>query len=296
MFDSWSTYVALRGFKLLKGVPKEYLNAVADDSSWLEAKTGRLERGGEGEVYFVVDGSIGVYRDQGLVRQVGPGETFGKLSAFSDDHLLEYRVENPARLVVVPARSFRQMIEEHFVPIVEALAEVSQNVILERMRLGPAAGFSCRPNQTRLDDLDLADAADRIVFLHRALVLDQSGADAVARLALRSKVRRYPEGTVIWSEGQASDVFQVAFDGRIHCERADQTFTFHPADVFGSLELWAESCRWYTAKAEAEVRCLEVHRDDLFDVFEDRPEALWQLLQHLSTLLLDFKAKNLRWI
>ena len=90
----------------------------------------------------------------------------------------------------------------------------------------------------------------------------------IAQLALEVEL---PDGTTIYSYGDAPDALYVILSGtvRLHQDR-EEIGTLGPGEAFGSWALFDEAPRVATATAACPVTLLKVDREEFLDLLGDR--------------------------
>ncbi|MEO9254210.1 MAG: Crp/Fnr family transcriptional regulator [Tepidiformaceae bacterium] len=113
----------------------------------------------------------------------------------------------------------------------------------------------------------------------------------LAALASRGKECTFPEGAVVFREGEAGDSLHVIMHGRVRisvtsAQGTEATLSFiDRGDCFGDMAIFDGGARTATATAVAPTRTFVVTREDFVAWLMERPAAAIALLETLSLRL-----------
>ncbi len=141
-------------------------------------------------------------------------------------------------------------------------------------------------------ELTPRDIAERLGKAPAFKDVSQGCLEALAELATMCTFRR---GEKILAEGDLARSFYLIFIGRVKMYRALPTgrnvvlALFSPGELFGAVAaLGAQTCD-ASMSAQEDTSCLEISRDDLFELFKTRPELVGELLPVLTQRLAECK-------
>jgi CRP-like cAMP-binding protein len=116
------------------------------------------------------------------------------------------------------------------------------------------------------------------------------------RVARDVKERTFKEGTSIVRQGEMSGIgFFLLVDGEAGVFIDDRRVAkLGPGDHFGELALITEGTRTATVTALTELRCLEPKAWDFRKIAKEHPDITWKLLQHVTSVLSEERARGTR--
>jgi CRP-like cAMP-binding protein len=270
------------------------LSVLADQMRERSFKAGAvLMREGEAPVaaYSVVRGRVRVSRRGQVLGEVGPGAAVGVGGLVSRDALGLGAVATTDVLALELDREVLVDIFDDLFPFLLDAIRATARRHLDRIRR-----LAQVPDQLPVihPEPSLADGLD---FVERLLLLkmpegpfERSSIDALATIAERTRHRSIEPGTTLWHEGERAGTARLIVSGSIRCtaSRGDGAVEFRAGSgtAIGALESFAGQPRWHDARAETRVEVLEIHVDDLIDVFEDNVEMATDFLAWVSSAAL----------
>jgi CRP-like cAMP-binding protein len=130
----------------------------------------------------------------------------------------------------------------------------------------------------------------RALYLKRVAPLRNLSPDQLAVVAQQARERFFARGAVIHSSGDSPDRFHIVVDGRIAVRSAEHGDTdLGPEETLGLLTLLARWQSGLDAVAEIDTRTLEIHADDLYEVFEDHFTILHNEIRTLACRTLEIR-------
>lgn len=141
-------------------------------------------------------------------------------------------------------------------------------------------------------ELSPRDIAERLGEAPAFQGVSRACLESLAELATMCTFRR---GEEILTEGELAQSFYLILIGRVKMYRALPTgrnvvlALFNPGELFGAVAaLGAQTCD-ASMTAQEDTSCLEIGRDDLFELFKTRPELVAELLPVLTQRLAECK-------
>ena len=141
-------------------------------------------------------------------------------------------------------------------------------------------------------ELTPRDIADR---LSAASAFAGVSSPSLVALAEFAKMRSFRRGEEILSEGDTASSFFVILVGRVKMHRALPTGRnvvlglFNAGELFGAVAaLGGQTCD-ASMSAQEDTSCLEISREDLFELFKTRPALVGEVLPVLTQSLAECK-------
>ncbi|UCE03511.1 MAG: cyclic nucleotide-binding domain-containing protein [Candidatus Latescibacterota bacterium] len=130
----------------------------------------------------------------------------------------------------------------------------------------------------------------RALYLKRVAPLRNLSPDQLALVAQQARERFFARGAVIHRSGDALDRFHIVVDGRIAVRSAEHgDTTLRAEETLGLLTLLARWQGGLDAVADVDTRTLEIHADDLYEVFEDHFTILHNEIRTLASRTLEIR-------
>jgi CRP-like cAMP-binding protein len=134
---------------------------------------------------------------------------------------------------------------------------------------------------------------DAVDVLARVPLLKDLERKSLERLAREFRERRFTEGSVVTSEGQAGIGFFVIAEGSASVTVAGEPrASLGPGDYFGEMSLIDTKPRSATVVAATDMRCLALSAWEFRPFVEENPTVAWALLEILATRLRDAQAHD----
>jgi sigma-B regulation protein RsbU (phosphoserine phosphatase) len=132
----------------------------------------------------------------------------------------------------------------------------------------------------------------RTALIQKIPLFSSLSQDALSSLAARLVERPYPEGTVLFQEGDFGDRFYIIEDGQVAIIKAMGSADERLIGLRGSGEFIGEMsllnrdmARTASARVQETARLLEMSRADFDALLEQQPSIAYQMLQVLSDRL-----------
>ncbi len=107
-----------------------------------------------------------------------------------------------------------------------------------------------------------------------------------AVVAALADEREYPEGYVLYQEGDPSSELYIVVDGRIEARQDTRVlFTAQAGDTVGDLALLDGLPRDYSAVAVEHARVLALPREAFFNLMQERFQIVRDVLAHITGIV-----------
>lgn len=242
--------------------------------------------------YMIVEGALDVFRE-GIAPQrvvapfgVGPYDIFG-------------RTEGGARIVAAVdtvtlgthADVFTEVLEDHFNLFHRVIVNTTRELIEDIKKIDVDRQVPKVDHPTCQCPGRRFDLVERMLFLRRMPLFARSSMDSVTEFAKALQEVRYPAGTRLWSEGDASDTMLFVVQGKVSATRSGSSAVtaYGPYSTVGALAAIAAVPRWQTCVTETPLITLEADAGRFIDVLEDNSEMGLDFLAGLSMETLDVR-------
>lgn len=122
--------------------------------------------------------------------------------------------------------------------------------------------------------------------LLKAISLFSSLDDAAIKLiAARVETRKWPDQSVIFNEGEASDSLYLILSGKVKIYLVDESGEeiilnfLHEGDYFGEVSLFDEGFRSASVKAMSETTLAVLKKDDFVGLMASHPELAMTIMK-----------------
>lgn len=222
--------------------------------------------------YIVVDGSValkGAGRSDVLV---GPGESIGLLPllAGSAPGYEATAMENTLTLRL-DWEDHLDVCEWNF-PIVEHYLQFVSQQMIDHLRERPDLLLATAGRTRAMPAVSRRlNSAERFLALTCTAIFPAESPDAVNELARHVGETEFPQGAVVWRQGEEADHFLIILQGELECRGIEgrQPVALGPALTAGMQEAIAAEPRWAEFAAVRAVRALRVDTAALYDILED---------------------------
>ena len=138
-----------------------------------------------------------------------------------------------------------------------------------------------------LDEARFVNSIDRILHLRSVPFLAELAASEVAAIAEHMRPRAFEAGEPILEAGKAVGAGYSVVEGRVSLSSEGQMLaTAGPLEAFGMGGLWTEEPSDLDARADIDTLTLEIAREPLLEVVEDRFAILRHLLSRVAATIL----------
>lgn len=132
-------------------------------------------------------------------------------------------------------------------------------------------------------DTATVSTIERVFLLKNSRLFSDTPANVLASIAPIMKEVTFAEGEVIVRQGDIGTSLFVLFDGRVGVYTGDTLLAeLGRGDVFGELALLDAEPRSATVTAQDDVLAFRIDQDDFYDLMEERPEVLRNIISLLS--------------
>lgn len=150
---------------------------------------------------------------------------------------------------------------------------------LAELLLGPAEAES--PIQG--EESRMASTIEKAELLRRTELFGGLRARDQAIVAALADEREFPEGHVIYREGEPSSELFIVAEGRIHARQGDRVlFTAEAGQTVGDLALLDGLPRDYDAVVVEPVRALSLDREAFLNLLRERFQVVSDVLAHIT--------------
>ena len=130
-------------------------------------------------------------------------------------------------------------------------------------------------------------AVDRVKVL-AAVPLFASLSKRQLRVLARAPVYEYAPEDRLVREGSPGETLFVILEGTARVSRGGRTVRrLGPGEFFGDVSVFDRRVRSATVSAQAPLRCIAIHRDELRSAVEADPKLAWHMLEVLAGRLRD---------
>jgi type IV secretory pathway TrbD component len=129
-------------------------------------------------------------------------------------------------------------------------------------------------------------AAERVALLKHTALFAATPENVLSSIVPIMKEVSFEAGEQIFAKGDLGTSLFVVYQGQVGIfSGAQQLATFGPGDFFGELALLDAEPRSASALAQGPVTAFRLDQDDFYDVMEERPEVLRNILRVLCQRL-----------
>ncbi|MGF1466905.1 MAG: cyclic nucleotide-binding domain-containing protein [Sandaracinaceae bacterium] len=283
--------VALRSFPGWRNLPSSELMAMVEIATALRVPRGtRLLHDGQrvDRMYLVVEGEMRLTRGGHELGRFGPYSGVGGLAAFArDERGYDCDALEDSVVLEMRAHDLEEVLEERFLILSSAIANLCRQAIQNRLRLHPDAGFPEVAEPGAPCPARPLDLVEKVAHLRGNIGLGHGRIDALVAVAREVDEVRLVHGTELWAEGDRAETVLAIVCGTIEGRTgAGHHFRVGAGDFCGSLEALSGTPRWFSARVDEGLVGLRLRMDRLLDVLEDHRDLGLDLLQAISAGLL----------
>ena len=123
---------------------------------------------------------------------------------------------------------------------------------------------------------------EKVLLLQKVDLLSAARTEDLSRLASIAEEVLYPEGAMIFEEGQPADGLYVIIRGQVGLSKdGREVVTLGEKEALGAWTLFEAESRVMSASATEETLLLKVDREDFYDLLLDYPELGQSILKAL---------------
>jgi len=133
-------------------------------------------------------------------------------------------------------------------------------------------------------ELFMAELAriETVVVLQTVELLSSCSAEQILRISAIAHQSLFPEGEVIYREGDPADSIYFVVRGAVSLKKATgERNTLGPGETFGATEILSGRLRSGSASADQETLVLAVEAEDFFDLLANNIEIVKALFRQL---------------
>lgn len=175
------------------------------------------------------------------------------------------------------------------------LVREAAQALLQRLRQQPALYQQLRHHQPTLDDVNFMShaapeprisAAERVALLKHTALFAATPENVLSSIVPIMKEVSFGAAEQIFAKGDLGTSLFIVQQGAVGIFSGPQQLaTFGPGDFFGELALLDAEPRSASAVAQGAVVAFRLDQDDFYDVMEERPEVLRNILRVLCQRL-----------
>lgn len=279
--------VSLRRVDALRGVAPEALVGLASHASELVVRAGDRIAPGSCCAHFVVTGDIspvGRGPQRGALRQLPD-----LVSWLTDSAGVELVASTDSVVLRVETAGLETILQDNFGVFLAIARAVAAAVLDNRRRAASGSVLGSSNSHAPGHALRLID---RVQFLRKTLPFVTDHVAAAIQVARHADEWRPEPGTVLWREGDRSDVALFPLCGFAEAHLANgASLRFGAGSAFGGLDALVGGVRWYTAVAGPELLALAIPVERFLDVLEDNYELARAVLRTLARSLASGRAQ-----
>ena len=123
---------------------------------------------------------------------------------------------------------------------------------------------------------------ETVVILQSVKMLASCSAEQILRISAIARQDLHPEGTVLYSDGDAAEALYFVVRGKIRLsERGGREAELGPGATFGATEILSGRLRSGAATADEETLVLAIEADDFFDLLANNIEIVKAIFRQL---------------
>jgi CRP-like cAMP-binding protein len=123
---------------------------------------------------------------------------------------------------------------------------------------------------------------ETVVVLQTVELLSSCSAEQILRISAIARQSLFPEGEVVYREGDPADAIYFVVRGAISLRTgAGDQSTLGPGGTFGATEILSGRLRSGSASAEEETLVLAIEAEDFFDLLANNIEIVKALFRQL---------------
>jgi len=124
---------------------------------------------------------------------------------------------------------------------------------------------------------------EKILFLKSAPVFERVTGEDLAALARVAEVETYPNGQVIFREGEMGDALYVIVKGKVAIASGGERLAeLGPSEAFGEMAVLDEVPRSATATAQDETEVLRIGSEEFYEILHEQVEIAEGVIRMLT--------------
>jgi CRP-like cAMP-binding protein len=132
---------------------------------------------------------------------------------------------------------------------------------------------------------------EKVIFLKGVELFSQLTGEKLAQVSQIAKEVEFSRGTRIFTEGDPGNSFYLIVSGAVDVIKAGKKIaSFGESECFGEMAILDSEPRSATIVASSDVVCMEISRDDFYDLMSDEHEISQGIIKVLVRRLRATKA------
>ena len=194
-------------------------------------------------------------------------------AALADAAALLARLQSPHPLVREAAQALARRLGQQS-------PALYQQLLTHQPTLASAFPMSHSAPESRIS------AAERVALLKHTALFAATPENVLSSIVPIMKEVSFPAGEQIFAKGDLGTSLFIVYEGQVGIFSGPQQLaTFGPGDFFGELALLDAEPRSASAVTQGPVLAFRLDQDDFYDVMEERPEVLRNILRVLCQRL-----------
>jgi CRP-like cAMP-binding protein len=121
---------------------------------------------------------------------------------------------------------------------------------------------------------------EKVIFLQDVDIFQMTRTEDLAHIAAITNEVDFPDGNVIFHEGDIADAMFMVIEGRVRLTRNDrEVMVAGHKDVFGTWALFDDETRVVTATVLEGCRLLRIDKEDFIDLLADHVQITRSIMK-----------------
>lgn len=243
-------------------------------------------------MYLLREGRVSLHQEGERVRELEAPARIGLIGLLAGGDLKhgyaaapgDIRAETALETLVLPADLLGHVLQSNVSFLLSLMRWIADQLLGDRPE--QLMSSACA---SLLDDPGAElTLADRLQWLHRSVLFEETNLEALLELARHQEVVRASDGRHLWRRGESADRILSLVYGCISVSSTDEPsdaarrLRIRGQEFVGLLEALADQTRSVSAVADGDVVALELQLDVLLEVLEDHPSMAFDLIRTLS--------------
>jgi hypothetical protein len=190
--------------------------------------------------------------------------------------IVNYASQQPQSLIVMTSHGHGALARWLLGSVTEAVTRIAHDAVLVVPR--------------RFGKRLTAEITD---LLGQAFIFANLTEDELGRVAKAARIRTYPAGSDVVTEGDTGGGFFIISDGQVEVLKGDKVIdTMQEGDFFGEMSILENHPRSATIRAKTQTECIVLHRADFMEELKRSPEIAVNMLPELGRRLREAREIN----